>query len=319
MIDQSVRRSIAATLAYFDLFDFPLTALEVYQYLWQAPSISLAQCQDVLTAMMAQTPATIASQDGWFFLAGREAVVAARQRRVVYSEFYLLKARAVARLLRYIPFIRSVCVANSVGRETATGTSDIDLVILCAPGRVWWVRFWCNTLLRLTGQRVSKNSTAGKVCLCFFADTDHLDLGEYRVAQDDIHFCYWLYQMHPVYDPRGWYAKFLAANTWSHLLLPNARGNFVPLFVPMLSDSYLSHRLRRAGQYVCGGTLGKLLERSLRLLQMRLLRPAIIAKAQARGTDVVLAAGVIKLHDYDTRREWRERWVGKLAEFRSSN
>ncbi len=312
MPNVSLSQSILHTLSYFDLFDYPLTASELWRFLWQPPaSISYAEFSAHLGQMVHHSSLTM--QHGFYFLPGREAIVSRRQNKIVPSDQWLARAKAAARIMSWIPFLKSIIVCNSVGAERASTKSDIDLLIITAPGYVWFVRFWCNVLLRLTGRRTYGVHTAGRVCLSFFIDTDHFDRSGERVAADDIHFAYWIVQMMPVFDPEMLYDQFLLSNQWLKSYLPHIfEDNAIGQFKKKSTTLYLKPTLERLLQT----KLGRFFNHRLMTLQIKRVSARLKPALERSNPDVVLSESVIKLHEHDTRRIWRERWLQKASAYK---
>lgn len=230
--------SVIQTLAYFDIEDYPLTKEELYHYLWKPPSCTYDEFVDFLSVFTSQKN-FVQEKWGHFFLKGREEAVEKRREKIVPTELMLKKAMHGVKLIRSIPFLKAVFVCNSVGREVADKESDIDFLIITTPKRMWLVRFFTNVILRLFRLRTYGNHEAGRICLSFFLDTDHLNLAAYRACEEDIHFAYWIHQMFPLYDPEDMYTKFVQANTWTQKFLPNLHTN-----IPALKQDITCHSER---------------------------------------------------------------------------
>jgi len=322
-----LQQSICKTLAYFDLADFPLTKEELFAYLWQPPR---ANYDDFLTVILASSviPAKagiqggdgfripvrndIAEKHGYFFLPDREQIVESRRRRLVTSEIKIKIAKKAIRKIRSIPFLRAVFVCNSVGSYQAEEDSDIDFFIVAEPGRIWLVRFFSNLILRLRGLRTYGTKTKNKICLSFFVDLSHLNLAPWRVADDDIHFAYWLHQMAPVYNPENLYQRFLQANGWTEKYLLNI--NLLPHtdYLKKVADSRLGKIWKKAWEKMWESGYGNLLEKQAREWQIMKMKFSVKEKAEKGDRGIVLADGVIKLHENDTRRKHRENWLSKI-------
>lgn len=304
----SIARAIQATLAYFDLFDFPLTKEEIFRYLWQAPPVGYADFVEALAGARERWE----SQFGFFFLPGRQATVEARRRSAVESDQKLRRARILVRLVASVPFVRAIFLSGSVAAQTASRRSDLDWFIITAPGRVWSARFFVNLVLRLFGQRVYASKKSNRVCLCFFVDAEHFDLSPLQSAPPpDIHFAYWLHHMLPLYDPDNYFVKFISANRWTGILLPNYHA-----LTPMVRSSGAAARRsvwKTLWETMWRGAYGELVENQLKAVQLMKLKPSLRAKVKLAASDVVIAPGVIKLHEHDTRAATRKRWTEKLA------
>ncbi len=250
-----LENSLVKTLAYFDLFNFPLIEEELFKFLWMPPHLrqgfggqtrmgfeefgklasELARPLPTLSFAKERgdslSPSqrrereersrTIGWRDSYYFLPGREEIISTRQKGAKETERKLIKARRAVKLIRSVPFLRAVFVCNSVGARMARPESDIDFFIVAEKNRIWIVRFFTNVILRLFGMRTYGSHQANRVCLSFYVDVAHLDLTPWRAVDEDIHFAYWMHQMIPLYDPENYYEKFLKANTWVEKFLPN--------------------------------------------------------------------------------------------------
>lgn len=312
MAIRTAAQSIIETLAYFDLFDFPLTQQELGRYLWQPPAVvSFSSLLEALEQL--EREAKVQRQWGFWFLPGRGHIIERRRRATVAVEQKLKRARRAARALSGVPFLRAIFVSSSVAAETPRPESDLDFFVIAAPGRIWIVRFWCNLILRLLRSRVYGNKRTNRVCLCFFVDTEHLDLSPWRLAPDDIHFAYWLHQMVPLYDSGNWQEKFRAANAWTKLLLPQIKSPVSGAFLPRLARRGLARAWAAIWEAMWKGAYGDIVEGQMKAIQWHLLKPILKQKSQANTHEVVIVPGVVKLHQRDTRAEVRERWRQKLV------
>jgi hypothetical protein len=311
MNNTSLIKSIQQTLIYFDLFSYPLTAQELWYFLWQPPSISyedfLAELNVLVEASALEVSYPfIETKQGYYFLSGKVASIAARQEKIVFSDRWLARARLATLLIQGIPFLKAVFVCNSVGAELATPESDIDFLIIAAPGQVWFVRFWANVILRIVNMRTYGARSAGKICLSFFVDTEHVNLGPYRVISDDIHFAYWLFQMVPVYDPNNYYAAFLKANTWLELYLPHSYKNILQ---QVAAEVGFFRKTQAKFEFLLRTAFGDKITQHLKKWQWKRLDSKLKIAAEQSCHGVVLEKGILKFHEHDTRLMWKQKWL----------
>ncbi|MBI2444044.1 MAG: hypothetical protein HYV42_02255 [Candidatus Magasanikbacteria bacterium] len=299
---RTLEQSISETLAYFDLLDFPLTKEELWRYLWQAPSGAAAAFAAALNRL--KTGGTVAEKFGFHYLAGRGLLIEERRARGLVSEQKRQRASQAARLVGRLPFIRAVFLSSSVAAENAAPESDLDFFIITAPGRLWLARFFANALLRLLGWRVYGRERRDRICLCFFVAANQLDLAPLRVADDDIHFAYWLHQMLPLYDPHHYYDQLIAVNRWTRSYLPNIERPTPPI----------QSELRPSG-----GKRDDWAERLTRFIQWHWLLPEIKQRANSPDHSVVIAPGALKFHLNDSRERYRQQWRAKIVYFRQDN
>ena len=350
--EQPLRHSITSTLAYFDLADFPLTKEELYAFLWQPPMISY---NDFLLSLRgADLPATlsfarraggdeaiphpspcpspnrggieggvlsaVASKFGYYFLSGREKIAEERRRRLLFSEQKLKIARQAVKLIRSIPFLRAVFVCNTVGSEQANNDSDIDFFIITEKNRIWITRLLITFWLELFRLRRTNKRIKNKVCLSFYVTVDNLDLASVRAAEDDVHFCYWLKQMLPVFDPDNYYSKFLQANQWTKKYLPNADQNQASPYVFKIEGSRFGKIWKKFWEKMWEGSYGDLINsqaKKIQLAKMKFSGKEVIdgrpACRQAGDKGVVISDGILKFHEKDSRIKYREEWKKKIS------
>ncbi|OGH95091.1 MAG: hypothetical protein A2538_04095 [Candidatus Magasanikbacteria bacterium RIFOXYD2_FULL_41_14] len=303
-----LENSIVKTLTYFDGFDLPLTQTELFARLWQPPFVSFLEFTKFFEN---HTSNYWQSQDGFYFLAGRSELIVSRNRHLLDSAASLKIARRAVKKIRSVPFLRAVFVCNSVGAGTARPDSDIDFLVVAEVGRVWIVRLFTNLILLFWRLRTHGHRDSQKICLSFFVDKHNLDMANWRVVDDDIHFAYWLHQMVPLYDEDNIYDKLITANRWADKFLPNIKQSYN--YISGVVNSRVGKIWKIIWEKFWTGAYGDLIEGQARQLQMVKLKSRLRDKINARDKGVVLGAGVIKLHEQDTRALWYSRWKEKTA------
>jgi hypothetical protein len=134
MVNDTLERAILETLAYSDVFDYPLRLDELYRYLPMRVEI------EQLTQTLNSLNELLGKQDDFYFLAGREKIVEIRKQREVYSQKLLHKALIYGRILGALPFIRMVALTGSLAVMNSTKDADFDYMLVAAPDRVWMAR-----------------------------------------------------------------------------------------------------------------------------------------------------------------------------------
>ncbi|MBT3865149.1 hypothetical protein HOE67_01235 [Candidatus Peregrinibacteria bacterium] len=184
-------------------------------------------------------------------------------------------------LFEKMPFVRLVCVGNSLAFETSDKDSDIDLFIVTAKGRLYTARFFVNLILKIFGLRVNGKKLAGRFCLSFMIDESDLDVWRFAI-EDDIYLYFWLNKLVPVMA-KGVLGKFEKANGVD------------------LDKSRLKV-CKKAEDSVGGGRI----EDYLRSRQIKHLKAKVGANEDGVGT--VIEKDVFKLHSYDKRAFVRDRY-----------
>jgi predicted nucleotidyltransferase len=201
---ENLVHSVFQTLAYADIFDYPLTAPEVYRFL---PSGN-ASLEDVKRILLDETRFT--QVDGYFTLLRREQIVEIRRRREAVAVRLWRKARQYGRLIASLPFVRMVAVTGSLAMNNTDEGRDIDYLVVTAPGRLWT----CRALILL----VARIARLERVSLCpnYLVTTRALEF-----TDRSLYVAHELVQMIPLAGI-DLYRKMLERNRWVRDVLPNA-------------------------------------------------------------------------------------------------
>jgi hypothetical protein len=297
--------AILKTIAYFDLFDFPLTAEEVFEYLWQAHEASLEMVKSELENLVKN--GKLETSESYYFLPGRRDLVIKRNRSAAEGEKKLRRARFAVKLISGIPFLKAIFVCNSVAAETSNENSDIDFFIIGRTGRLWFVRFFSNLILKIFGLRTGAKHSANRVCLSFFVDDKHLDLSGLRAVNDDVYLVYWLRQLYPLYDPENYFEKIQRENVWTRTYIASQKTLPVATFKP--------DRFKTMCEALLANAFGDWYERLFKKIQYPKLRVELKKMAESGDKKVVISDIVLKFHETDARLEIRSKWLANCNKY----
>jgi predicted nucleotidyltransferase len=286
-----VAQVINKTLAYFDQFNFPLTAMELFDYLWEpAEAISLVSFLQLLEELI--STGELQSEHGYYFLLGRNIIVEKRRSAVVLVEEKIRLAGRAASILRYVPFVCAIFVCNTVAAGWPTSESDIDVLIITSPRRLWLTRLLVTGVTSLINMRRNKKNIANKICLSFYLTANELDLNNVRVHAPDVYLAYWLVQLLPLYDPHDIYYSLLMENKWMH--------DFVPNYISSLTKSKKSNLFS-----IPRNTIIDRVEQLVRTIQKK----RIESRPHAGAPGVVISDSMLKFHEIDRRIEYQNVWL----------
>jgi len=206
---KNLRGAIVETIAFFDLFLFPLTTNEVLKYI--KVKSNYISVSDILRELVKNN--IISQKGGLFFLKGREGYVEERKKRYNYSDRKFKIALKMSTIFRFIPWIRLICVANLIGRDNLRNESDIDLFIVSDRNKLWLTRFFSVLIAKALNVRPQKNNTKDKICLSFFISEEQMDMSLVRKGKEDIYFNYWFLNLAPIYSRENTYADFIKSNS----------------------------------------------------------------------------------------------------------
>lgn len=249
-MDRSINKNILATIAYYDIMDYPLTAFEVWKYLIARNteprkvatlprSEHETQTEDdrcALADVMGELENEISAKggpaygwkkyienfQGFYFLRGRKNLVRQRLERNKVSEAkYKIVLRAV-KFLKFIPYIRMIAVSGRVAMKNAEGESDLDLLIIFEKGHIFTGRFLSFALLSILGVRRKDKKIKNRICLNHFLSTD------FSVSVKDLFSSHAYVFMLPIFNFES-YQKFLKKNEWIKNYCPNFRNEIQAL------------------------------------------------------------------------------------------
>lgn len=163
-------RAVLKTLLYFEIFQYPITVDEIYEYCNQYPA-SKDEIQRQLIVL--EEFGYISHKDQFYHIKNDNLTGLVQKRLKGYKEAEkLLKiAKRVTKFISWFPFVRSICLSGSLSKGYADKKSDIDYFIITEPGRLWISR----TMLILFKKIFLFNSHK-YFCVNYFVDTNSLEI-----------------------------------------------------------------------------------------------------------------------------------------------
>ncbi len=303
-----LKTTIVKTLAWFDIFDYPLTREELYKYLWceGTPDVKKMAYEEFMREDMAPF------SRNYYFLPGREHIIAERERKIPLLDKKMKIAKHAIRKLRWIPFVRAVFASNTVAQGTAHADSDIDVFIITKAGRLYLTRLLVTLILTLTRYRRTSTVIRNRVCLCFYATDDALNLAPIRIADPDIYLAYWIVQLLPLYDPDNYFEKIQHANAWLKNYLPHAPTASCLAHRFRVDDNTISHAVKKFFQAAWRGAYGDLLESQAKKIQQVKMKLNKFSVQNKSDTRVIISDQMLKFHENDRREEYRATWESRV-------
>ncbi|HPI67264.1 MAG TPA: nucleotidyltransferase domain-containing protein [bacterium] len=302
-MEKIIRKAIIETMVFFDLFDFPLTKEELWRYLYSFSGIKIEQ-EDFFKVLKAVVEEKlVATQGEYYFLFGREAIVMAREEKIIYSLSKRQRAeKLVRRWLRFLPNIAGVFLIGPIVYGNAKKESDIDFLIVAKPGRIWTVRFLAAWPLKLLNLRPTERVKKDRFCLSYFITADNLNLESTKIDDHDILLVYWLaFFLEPLLNRDEIWQKFLSANQWLENQAPNWPGIGVI-------------REETTKQEPQPGWPGNFLERLLKKIQCWYL-PDKLRRVMNKDKSVIINDQMLKFHSLDRRAEVLIKWREKINQY----
>lgn len=252
-------RAIVATLLYYDLFAFPLRADELARFAHRGGSDGHFSASD-----LPQQSPWWSSREEYWFLRGREKLVAHRTKLTAASSDKLTRARRYSRILQLIPGVRFIGVTGSLAMQSAVPEDDIDFLIISAPGQLWLTRALVLATLWALGVKRADDGRAehpNRVCANIFLREDDL-----RIPDHNLFIAHEICQMLPLIGPAA-YRSFIRANAWATEYLPQWEPPSV-----VWEDHPALRRVQRTFEWTLNGRIGQTVDRELMRRQLERIK-----------------------------------------------
>jgi len=300
----SIRQAIWQTMAFYDLFSFPLTNLEIIDNLYMHADEPV----DVLAALAElRHDRQIDFADGFYFLPGRHKLVDTRRERYLatFKKWHLINREKY--LFRLCPFIKMIGVANTMAYSNAKASGDIDLLIVAADRRLFTARLLITFWLAIFGRWRHGKQIQDRYCLSFFVTDRHLNLQSLRLSDsEDIYLTYWAKWLKPWYVvDRRVAADYFRANQWIKKYLPNC------IFTDSSYHADQPYLTTKIVEWILAGTIGDWLEKILRYVMTDKIR----RRHPHDDVDgIIVNDRMLKFHPSGKRREYQNELQARLRE-----
>jgi hypothetical protein len=241
--EQNLAKAIIATLAFFSLYELPLSAQRVWELLLKV-ECSLVEVEQILQQLVQES--RIVQSQNLFALKSWD--------HATYQSNQLELSKKWAKVARYfnwlavLPFVRQISIINSLALGTADSDSDIDFLIITKPRSLYFVRSVIIVLFRLLGVYKTRQKIKDRFCFGFFVTQKNLQMEQLMIQPKDPYFVFWLATLRPIYGSRE-YLALMQSNTWINQYFPNfelaprlntvQNANWVIRFVKLIGEFLL--------------------------------------------------------------------------------
>ncbi len=268
-------KNIIATLAYYDVMGYPLTAFEVWKHFLAVENevgreaVTLSAVSEAITMLVKD--GRIRQDRGFYFLPDRNGLVEQRLSEGKVSVARLKRVRRLAGFLRFLPFVRMIGATGSLAMEKGEKDSDWDLLIVLRKDFIFTGRAIVTLFLQCIGKRRHGRKTKNRACLNYFLTDESLEIGT-----KDLYSAHEYRFLIPLF---GWetYRKFEMTNRWIVRFQPQFSLTEKPSFF-LVADSRLAAGCRSFFEWVFGHIF---LERHLRSWQQKKIWRNPLSKLEA--------------------------------------
>jgi hypothetical protein len=204
-----LHHSILKTLAYFDIFDYPLSSEEIVFFLdndVSTPSVEAALDLLVLEQRVFRIGQFYSLQD-------KPSLAQRRLKGNQYAQQLLSIGRRISGRLFQFPFVRGIGISGSLSKNFADEKADIDYFVITHPNRLWIAR----TAMHLYKKWSYLTGRQDWFCMNYFIDEEALEIRE-----KNIFTAMELITLLPI-SGNGSLTAFFDANDWVSEWLPQYR------------------------------------------------------------------------------------------------
>jgi predicted nucleotidyltransferase len=202
-----INKNILATLAYFDMFNYPLTRAEIFLFLNQ--KYRQQEFELALRYMVASQ--SVYNFDNCYSLKNDAFLVSRRKEGNRKAAELLKTAHRVSNLLIKFPFVRGIAISGSLSKNYADDDSDIDMFIITAKNRLWIARTIMHGFKKLTFLFNKQHY----FCMNYYVDEQQMQITEKNIYTATEVVTLMPLQGDTIFD------EFFAANSWTLDYLPN--------------------------------------------------------------------------------------------------
>lgn len=278
-------QKVIATVAYADIFDYPLTREEVTYW-------AVGGLQTVPSVIRQLETKQHFGKEYWY-LPGRARIISYREKRKMVATRKWHHIYHTMKYFRLIPTLLLVGVTGGLAVNNAREEDDIDVFFITRKNTLWFTRSMVTLVAEWLGvrRRPGETQVSDKICLNMFMAEDALGLPR---TEQDLFAAHEVLQMVPLWEREsGMYHAFLTANRWVKYFLPNAWREAVN------KKQKTANRKSGSALFTLCWLLIAALESIARFIQLRYMHN--------RRTNEVIRSGVIRFHPRDARHWVREK------------
>ncbi|WPV02483.1 hypothetical protein SNE26_11910 [Mucilaginibacter sp. cycad4] len=203
----NTRNNILATLAYFDMWDYPLTYGEIFLFLEN--KYGQHDFTEALDQLIANK--LVFHFDRFYSLKNDYMIAVRRNKGNKKATGLINKAKEVGAFLSRFPYVRGIGISGSLSKNFADDNSDIDFFIITERNRLWLARTFMHIFKKLTFL-VGKQHN---YCMNYYIDEARLQIVEKNI--------YTAIEVATIIPLEGdtTFESFFKTNAWMHDFLPN--------------------------------------------------------------------------------------------------
>jgi len=169
----SFGKSIIKTLAYYDIFNYPLTAEEIYNYLGTNHVSSMDVVNEIEKLCK---DGLIYNKNNFYLLTNNDNYISRRIDGNKLAEKKMDSAFRMTKFISKFPYVRAILLSGSISKGYMEKDSDVDYFIITHPNRLWVAR-----LLLMVFKKIFLLNSRKVFCINYFVDTETLEIEEKNI------------------------------------------------------------------------------------------------------------------------------------------
>ncbi len=228
-----LEKSVLATIAYYNVVDYPLTGFEVFKYLINPSYITAIsdidenskiepikeiKFIDILRILESDNLKNyICKKNGFYYLLNKQILQNTKRnlyqiriKRQKISDEKWKQTTKIIKWLQIIPYVRMVLINGSMAMHNAGEESDIDLLIVAKNKRIWTTRFSITLFFQIIGKRRYGTKIKNRFCLNHYITDIFL-----KSSLLNLYVAHLYAHLVPVLEiEKGIYGRFQFENRW---------------------------------------------------------------------------------------------------------
>ena len=211
---KKLKTEILKTLAYSNIFKYPLSFCQLGTYLG-------CECnyrEFVKALRELEKYKKISQKTGKYYTPCEH--VENWHRKLEETKRRTERARKIVEPLEKIPWLKLLALTGPLAAANPQKNGDIDVFIVAQRRRLWVTRLFVVLYLKALGKYRTDKSSIDKVCPNLLVAEDNL-LWENK--KQNLYIASEIIRMQPLINRENTYERFLAANKWVNEFFPNFR------------------------------------------------------------------------------------------------
>ncbi|MBT8379534.1 MAG: nucleotidyltransferase domain-containing protein [Ignavibacteria bacterium] len=173
MILSIPEKNIIKTLAYYDIFLYPLTAKEIFHNL-KINHTSEVEVEKLLSNLVEKK--LLYSKGKYYLLKDDNSYINRREKGNKIASKRIKTAKRMSWLISKFPFIRAILLSGSISKGFMNKDSDIDYFVVTHPNRVWFSR-----AVLMIFKKIFLLNSRRIFCINYFVDSENLEIEEKNI------------------------------------------------------------------------------------------------------------------------------------------